>query len=323
VEFLIRGQSGLSSAMSVRDIDDAATAHDLAERAGTVERLRLLTLMTYGLIAADEADARISWRLEQLWRAYTGIRRELIRELESDRIERLPDDLPQDYPKAAEFLRGFPSRYLRARSATELKRDLSLFESSRAKGAAVELDPAEGAYRLTVVAGDKPSLFAQLAGGISSFGMDILKAEAFANANGIALVTFVFADSKRMLQQNPSEADRLADLLQRIALGKTDARRLMRDRQQPGVRKRITAPQVSFDGEACPTATLVEFTTDDRPGLLYNLATVFSSNGCNIDVVLVDTKGQRAIDVFYVAHEGKKLSPEMQASLREELLAVC
>jgi UTP:GlnB (protein PII) uridylyltransferase len=39
--------------------------------------------------------------------------------------------------------------------------------------------------------------------------------------------------------------------------------------------------------------------------------------------VLIDTKGQRASDVFYVAHQGSKLSPETQAALKERLLAVC
>ena len=127
-----------------------------------------------------------------------------------------------------------------------------------------------------------------------------------------------------MLQLNPTEADRLRDLIQRIALGKTDAQRLMRGRTLPEAGKRAaTPPQVRFDSEACPTATLVEIETEDRPGLLYSLATVFSSSACNIDVVLVDTKGHRAIDVFYVAQQGGKLSPEMQARLKERLLAVC
>jgi UTP:GlnB (protein PII) uridylyltransferase len=57
--------------------------------------------------------------------------------------------------------------------------------------------------------------------------------------------------------------------------------------------------------------------------LLYSLATVFSTSSCNIDVVLIDTKGHRAIDVFYVAQQGHKLSEEMQALLKERLLAAC
>jgi len=40
-------------------------------------------------------------------------------------------------------------------------------------------------------------------------------------------------------------------------------------------------------------------------------------------VVLIDTKGNRAIDVFYVAHQGGKLLPETQTILKERLLAAC
>jgi [protein-PII] uridylyltransferase len=97
----------------------------------------------------------------------------------------------------------------------------------------------------------------------------------------------------------------------------------MRGRGLPDPGKRATPSQVQFDSEACPTATLVEIETEDRPGLLFSLATAFSSNACNIDVVLVDTKGHRAIDVFYVAQEGAKLSAEVQARLKEKLLAAC
>jgi [protein-PII] uridylyltransferase len=319
VEFQIRHLSGLSGAMSGRDLDDPATVRLLAERVGTIERLRFLAVATYARIVALGTADKIPWRLDQLWRTYTATRHELLRELETDRIQQVPKDLP---PNAA-FVKGFPLRYLRAHSSAEIQEHLQLFERSRPTGVAVKLDPLEGAYRITIVARDKPSLFASLAGAISSFGLDILKAEAFSNAAGIILDTFVVADPKRMLQFNPTEADRLGDLLQRIVLGRTDAHKLMRGRGLPDAGKRLQPPHVQFDSEACPTATLVEIDTEDRPGLLYSLATVFSSSACNIDIVLVDTKGHRAIDVFYVAHEGRKLPPEMQERLKEKLLAVC
>ncbi len=254
-----------------------------------------------------------------MWRTYSATQHELLRELETDRIEQVPRDLPGN----AGFVRGFPLRYLRAHSPAEIQEHLQLFEQSRPTGVAVKLQPLEGAYRITIVARDKPSLFASFAGAISSFGLDILKAEAFSNAAGVIMDTFVVADPKRMLQLNPSEADRLSDLLQRIALGRTDAQKLLRGRPLPDAGRRTDPPRVQFDSEACPTATLVEIDAEDRPGLLYSLATVFSSSACNIDIVLVDTKGHRAIDVFYVAHEGRKLPPELQSRLREKLINAC
>jgi [protein-PII] uridylyltransferase len=59
----------------------------------------------------------------------------------------------------------------------------------------------------------------------------------------------------------------------------------------------------------------------DRPGLLYDLASTFSRFGANIEVVLIDTQAHKAIDVFYVTAEGKKLTAEKQAILETALRA--
>jgi [protein-PII] uridylyltransferase len=319
VDFLIEHQLDLAEVMSGRDVDDPATARHLAERVGTIERLKLLTILTYSGLAAMSLDAMTPWRLERLWRVYEVTQHELTRELETDRIQEVPGSVPG----RPAFLKGFPVRYLRAHLASDIEEHLRLYEESRPTGVAVQLDRIEGAYRLTVIARDMPALFASFAGAISSFGLDILKAEAFSNARGIILDTFVFADPQRTLELNPPESERLLDLIRRVALGKTDGQRLLRDRAQADPKRRGAPPLVHFDSDACETATLVEIVAEDRPGLLYNLATVFSSTACNIDVVLIDTKGHRAIDVFYVAHDGQKLSPELQAALKEKLLAVC
>ena len=176
-------------------------------------------------------------------------------------------------------------------------------------------------YRATIVARDRPALFSSLAGALSSFGMDILKAEAFANTQGLVLDTFVFADPKRTLDLNSQEIERLQQSLERAALGKLNVEQLLKARPAPAKPKRRTEPSVHFDSEACETATLVEIIAEDRPGLLYDLASTFSAAACNIDVVLIDTEGHKAIDVFYVASDGKKLNPELEGVLERKLLA--
>lgn len=319
VRFLIDRQTTLSDVASGRNLDDPATIHRLTERIGTVERLRLLALVTYAGIAATSSEAMIPWRLDQLWRTYGAAYRALTRELETDRIQELPAALPE----SAEFIKGFPTRYLRAHTAEEIAAHTRLYQRSRPSGVAVDLEPIEGAYELRVVAQDRPALFASFAGAISSFGLNIVRAEAFANSQGVILDTFTFTDPKRTLQLNPAEADRLQDLMGRIALGKTDARRLFRNRPLPRPETRAIAPQIEFDSDAHETATLIEIVAEDRLGLLYSLANVFSSNACDIDTVLIDTKGHRAIDVFYVSQSGKKLSPEMQETLKRQLQAAC
>jgi [protein-PII] uridylyltransferase len=58
---------------------------------------------------------------------------------------------------------------------------------------------------------------------------------------------------------------------------------------------------------------------EDRPGLLYDLASAISSTGADIDLALIGTEAHRAIDVFYVTAAGKKLDQGGQALVRERL----
>jgi [protein-PII] uridylyltransferase len=49
---------------------------------------------------------------------------------------------------------------------------------------------------------------------------------------------------------------------------------------------------------------------------------VISSYGCNIEVGLISTEGQRAIDVFYLTHNGQKVPPELENKIAHELSQV-
>jgi [protein-PII] uridylyltransferase len=327
VEFLIEHHLDLSAVMSSRDLHDPATARILADRIGTLERLKLLTLLTYADISAVNPAAMTPWRLEQLWETFRVTHQQLIKELETERITDLPPDLPKDL-EPADFIRGFPSRYLRTNTPDEVRAHAELYELSKSTGVGVRIEShmetSGGVHRATIVATDRPALFASLAGAISSFGMDIVKAEAFSNARGVVLDTFVFSDSQHTLELNPTENDRLRQTLEDVTLGLLDAGQLLRGRTaHHRFKKRTVEPRVHFDPNACDSATLIEIIAEDRPGLLYDLSSAISTAGCNIDVVLIDTEGRKAIDVFYVATNGGKLSSNLRDTLSDTLISIC
>jgi [protein-PII] uridylyltransferase len=319
VLFLIEHHLDLSAVMNSRDLNDPATASELAQRVETLEHLKLLALMTYSDISAVNPDAMTPWRLEQLWRTYIVGYRELTRELDTERIH-----IPARDEKAS-FLEGFPTRYLRTHTEEQIHEHMRLKQVADENGVAISLQRDNGVFTLTVVTRDKPNLFAALAGTLSSFGLNILKAEAFANQKGDVLDTFSFADPMRTLELNPAEADRLKSMIRRAVLGKEDVRKLLRGRAKPVApsKRAEVKPTVAFDGEASESATLVEIVAEDRPGLLYDLASTISSAGCSIDVVLIDTEAHKALDVFYITKDGEKLKPDLHDDLRRQILVVC
>ena len=321
VAMLIERHLELSSVMNSRDPDEPSTARYLAERIGTIENLKRLTLLSYADISAVHPGAMTPWRLDQLWNLYLVTYNELTRELETARIE-APAHWP---PEKAAFVSGFPTRYLRTQSEEEIEAHFALSGEAAKRGVALELEKLSGVYGLTVITRDRPFLFASLAGGISSFGMNILKAEAFGNRQGLVLDTFVFEDPMRTLELNPPEVDRFKLTMERAATGKLDIHERLRSRPKPTPPSRgaRVKPLVAFNQTASETATLIEVVAADRPGLLHDLARCFSTAGCSIEVVLIDTEAHKALDVFYVTCSGRKLTSAMEPPLREALLQAC
>jgi len=326
VRFLIEHHLDLSLVMNGRDLEDPATARFLTSRAGTAERLRQLTLLTYADISAVNPTAMTPWRLEQLWRVYSLGLEQLTRDLVGDRIHegRGAEIETGGSRELTAFLEGLPTRYLRTHTQPEIEKHLALYKDLEQEGVGIEIVREAGVYAMAVLAKDQPGLFSSLCGGLASFGMSIVKAEAFSNAAGCAVDVIRFSDPMRTLELNPDEMKRLQWTMQCVVRGSIDVRDLLKRRRQtrlPSSGAKIL-PHVRFNNEASDASTLIDFTGEDRPGLLYDLASALSARGCNIEVVMIDTEAHRAIDVFYITQEGGKLAEATQEGLREELVRV-
>lgn len=320
VLYLVDQHIALSILMTTRDLHDPEVARRAAQGIGAIERLQLLTLLTFADISGVNPTAMTPWRMAQLWGAYRALSQELTRELDTDRI--LPE--PSVDAAKASFLEGFPTRYLRMHSAAEVDLHFAMYSRLGEAGAAVEMVHSGGFWQLTVVSRDRKGLFADLAGTLASFGMNILKAEALGNAHGVIVDMLRFSDPGRRLELNPEEVPDLRLLIERVVRGEESVAKRLKGRPAPlpPSRRGLVAPALRFDTAASSRATLLEVVAQDRPGLLFDLARAVSEAGCNIEVVLVNTEAHKALDVFYLTHSGGAVPAGVRDVLRESLLRI-
>jgi [protein-PII] uridylyltransferase len=111
-----------------------------------------------------------------------------------------------------------------------------------------------------------------------------------------------------------------------VLLGEADLEKMLRDRQRSekgAIAKVKVETKIEFDDMSSSTSTLVQVIAQDRPRLLHRIASCLSDEKCNIEIALIDTEGQMAIDTFYLTSGGKKLTAEhcrkVEKALVEEL----
>jgi [protein-PII] uridylyltransferase len=333
VLFLIANHLELSAALR-RDIFDPATVAAFAEKMGTPERLKMLCLMTYADIKAVNPEALTPWKAENVWQLYMGADNYLNRsadqrvhaDVNDEKLARLRSLAPVTSSKFKGFLEGFPQRYLLVHTAEEVMRHLQMADELGEDPVQVELKRGRHWYELTLVTRDRPALFATLAGVLAAWGMNIVKANAFSNEAGTVVDTLSFTDRFRTLELNLSEWDRFKRSVTSVLLGEADLEKMLRDRQRSekgAIAKVKVDTKIEFDDSCSSTSTLVQVIAQDRPRLLHRIASCLSDQKCNIEIALIDTEGQMAIDTFYLTSGGKKLTAEhcrrVEKALVEEL----
>jgi [protein-PII] uridylyltransferase len=331
VSFLIAYHLDMSAAMR-RDIFDPGTLRTLAQAVGSPERLKMLCLLTYADISAVNPDALTPWKAENLWRLYMATASCLDRSVDDERLNARGGDEQMEKvrllaPKLGakrlrEFLEGLPRRYLRLHPPQDVVAHIELAAKLRAEPVQTTLRRNRDSFEITVVTHDQPALFAKMAGILAAWGMNIIKADAFSNAAGVVVDTFFFTDHFHTLELNVGEWERFQRSFVEVLTGKRSLEALGSGRKHAETRtpKVRIEPRVQVDESSAANSTLVEVVAQDRPGLLYRIASILAEKKCNIEVALVDTEGEMAIDVFYLTSGGHKLPAELIDAVRNELL---
>jgi [protein-PII] uridylyltransferase len=315
-----------------RDTEDPEIVRRFAELVGTEEHLKMLCLMTLADVAAVSPETMTPWREELLWRLYVDTYNHLTLGYGDEVIDRGQSDLsgllascPANVsePEITRFVEGLPRRYLRLFPAEAIYRHVQLSRDIQPDHVHATLEPKGSAWEVTVVTLDKPFLFSNICGVLSSFGMDILRGQAMTNPNGLVLDHFEFADQERFLELNADGRPHVLHALEAVVAGAFDVEARLRAREQSVMHRRSgiprVAPVIHCDNHSSRRYTIVDIIVNNAVGLLHRISRVMSRHGCHVDLVLIATEGEKAIDVFHITADGAKLSDAAQIELTADL----
>jgi [protein-PII] uridylyltransferase len=332
VLFLIRHHLRMSLIAFRRDTEDPEIVKNFAAFIGTEERLKMLCLMTLVDVEAVSPETLTPWKEELLWRLYVDTYNHLTQRYGDELIERnqagldellkqRPDDLST--AEITRFLEGFPQRYLQLFAPDAIYRHVRLARNIHPDEVHLSLERNDGVWTLAAATLDKPFLFSNICGVLSSFGMNIIRGHALTNPNGLVLDIFQFIDDERFLELNPDAHDQVLHVLEDVVSGRADVTTLLRGREQGVLQSKGTSrftPVVRADNEASGRYTIIDIVANNGLGLLYRISRVISRHGCDVDLVLIATEGEKAIDVFHITKGGSKLTEAEQQALTSDLL---
>jgi [protein-PII] uridylyltransferase len=341
---LIETHLEMSAALR-RDIFDMEMVRAFVAKLQTQESLRMLTLFTFADITAVHPDALTPWKAENLWRLWMAAANQMDRSVDEERvrakvaggaiggwrkdekISRVISLADGRREEVEQFLEGFPERYVSTRPAEAMRQHFEMtqrfaeepFQIAFRQGAAVS-----GAivHEITLVTQDRPRLFAGMAAALAAWGMNVVTADAFANDAGVVVDSFRFTDTFKTLELNESERERFVASLRDLVAGRSSVEKLLSGRRRSSRKQPRVAVEtkILFDEAASSHSTLLQVIAQDVPGLLRAISATVSELGYNVEVALVDTEGEAAIDVFYLTSGGRRLTADQERELERGLL---
>ena len=327
--WLVRWHLLFSMTAFKRDPNDPRTVDDFVGRVRSLERLRLLLVLTAADITAVGPGRMTAWKGSLLRMLYhraeavlAGGREAEDREARVAKARQALRARLADWTEAdtAYFEARLPDTYWLSTDSGMQERHARLVQGG-GRGPLVEtrIDRAREATEMTLYTPDYIGLFAAIAGAMANSGANIVDARVFTTSDGMAIDTIWIQAADGRAIRDEERLERLEQSVVR-ALSQDDARAERTDKaiSVPESRSARSAPialepHVLVDNGASRGFTVIEVSARDRPGLLYDITRTLSACGVSIGSAHISTVGSRAVDVFYVRDRfGLKLSREAQ-----------
>jgi [protein-PII] uridylyltransferase len=339
VAWLVENHLVMSMTAQTRDLNDRKTISDFAAIVQSVERLRLLLVLTVCDIRGVGPGVWNGWKGQLLRTLYyetelllTGGFSETSRAQRSAAArERLTEAL-SDWPERArrDYVRRHYDAYLLSVDLNDQVRHAEFVREATKAGrqlaTMVRTHQFEAVTEITVLAPDHPRLLSVIAGACAAAGANIVDAQIFTTSDGRALDTILISREFDFDEDERRRAERVGKLIEDVLAGRQWLPEIIARRTKPkrGAKAFKIPPRAEIGNTLSNRFSVIEVEGLDRPGLLSEITGVLSDLSLDIASAHITTFGEKVIDTFYVTDlTGQKIdSPTRMAAIRTRLVAV-
>ncbi|MGH6859854.1 MAG: [protein-PII] uridylyltransferase [Phyllobacterium sp.] len=339
VSWLVEQHLTMSMVAQSRDLNDRKTIEDFAEIVQTLERMKLLLILTICDIKAVGPGVWNGWKGQLLRNLFyetelmlTGGFSEVSRKDRTDHARAQLEHALSSWPAAERqsYLAQHYPNYLLAVSIDDQVRHANFIRDSDAGSKTlatmVKTHDFEGVTEITVLSPDHPRLLSVIAGACAAAGANIVDAQIFTTSDGRALDTILISREFPTDDDERRRATRVGRLIEDVLSGKTYVPEMLAARTKPkrAAKAFKITPRVDINNTLSNKFTVIEVEGLDRPGVLSEITGVISDLSLDIASAHVTTFGEKVIDVFYVTDlVGHQVTnTARQGRIRKKLLAL-
>jgi [protein-PII] uridylyltransferase len=339
VAWLVENHLLMSMTAQMRDLNDRKTIDDFAAVVQSVERLKLLLVLTVCDTRGVGPGVWNGWKGQLLRTLYyeteltlTGGFSEVSRAERTAAARQRLAEVLADWPEKERrrYVRLHYGNYLLAVDLVDQKRHADFIrEADAAKkhlATMVKTREFEAVTEVTVLAQDHPRLLSVIAGACAAAGGNIVDAQIFTTTDGRALDTILISREFDRDEDERRRAERVGRLIEDVLSGKTWLPEMIEKRAKPrrGAKTFRIEPRADIGNTLSNRFSVIEVEGLDRPGLLSEITGALSDLSLDIASAHITTFGEKVVDTFYVTDlTGQQIeNPARIAAIKARLVAV-
>ncbi|QCI98947.1 [protein-PII] uridylyltransferase [Agrobacterium larrymoorei] len=315
VMWLIEQHLLMSMVAQTRDLHDRKTITDFADKVQSMERLKMLLILTVCDIRAVGPDVWNGWKGQLLRTLYYetelllsgGFSESSRKERAKIARQRLYDALDDWGQKARRKYSNlhYDAYLLSVDLQDQIRHTRFLREADKQEKALATMVRTHSFHaitEITIVAPDHPRLLSIITGACSAAGANIADAQIFTTSDGRALDTILINREFPIDEDETRRANNIGKLIEEVLAGKKRLPEIIANRTKSRKKSKTfnIPPSVTISNGLSNKFTVIEVECLDRPGLLADMTAVLADLSLDIASARITTFGEKVIDTFYV-----------------------